>query len=151
MVPPGGSDLYGASQEMSVVRVVGIKMNCPSELVCANKPGWSPTEMVAPWMGFLVVASITVPDAAGETYVVVSMQPLSEMSSARPTTCRLLLMCGLTVTLRGRTEAPDGAVGAQFLSARGANPGAHHGPLQRLLGDAASVMTSTQANHGSLQ
>jgi hypothetical protein len=28
----------------------------------------------------LVVASITVPDAAGETYVVISMQPLSAMS-----------------------------------------------------------------------
>jgi hypothetical protein len=39
------------------------------------------------------------------------------------------------VKLRGRTEAPDhGAEGAQFLSARGANPEAPHGPLQRLLG-----------------
>jgi hypothetical protein len=41
--------------------------------------------MVAPWMGFLEVASITVPDAAGETYVVVSMQPLSEIRSGRAT------------------------------------------------------------------
>ena len=41
--------------------------------------------------------------------------------------------CGLTVKLRGRTEAPGrGAEGAQFLSARGAKPQAHHGPLQRL-------------------
>jgi hypothetical protein len=41
----------------------------------------------------------------------------------------------LTVKLRGRTEAPaNGAEGAQFPSARGANPEAHHGPLQRLLG-----------------
>jgi hypothetical protein len=41
----------------------------------------------------------------------------------------------LTVKLRGRTEAPDqGAEGAQFLSARGAKPKVHHGPLQRLLG-----------------
>ena len=39
--------------------------------------------------------------------------------------------------LRGRTEAPDGAEGAQFLSARGANQEALHGPLQRLLEDAA--------------
>src|SRR5579859_4155768 len=39
----------------------------------------------------------------------------------------------LTVKLRGRAEAPDGAEGAQFLSARGAKPQAHHGPLQRLL------------------
>jgi hypothetical protein len=39
----------------------------------------------------------------------------------------------LTVKLRGRPEAPDGAAGAQFLSARGAYPQAHHGPLQRLL------------------
>ena len=43
-------------------------------------------------------------------------------------------MRALTVKLRGRTEAPDyGAEGAQFLSARGAQPQAHHGPLQRLL------------------
>jgi len=43
--------------------------------------------------------------------------------------------CGhLTVKLRGRIEAPDhGAEGAQFPSARGANPEAPHGPLQRLL------------------
>src|ERR1700730_9291496 len=36
----------------------------------------------------------------------------------------------LTVKLRGRTQAPHGAEGAQFLSARGAKPKAHHGPLQ---------------------
>jgi len=43
-------------------------------------------------------------------------------------------MWPLTVKLRGRTEAPAlGAEGAQFLSARGAKPQAHHGPLQRLL------------------
>ena len=41
--------------------------------------------------------------------------------------------CALTVKLRGRAEAPDGAEGAQFPSARGAKPQAHHGPLQRLL------------------
>ena len=36
--------------------------------------------------------------------------------------------------LRGRAEAPAiGAEGAQFLSARGANQEAPHGPLQRLL------------------
>ena len=35
--------------------------------------------------------------------------------------------------LRGRAEAPHGAEGAQFLSARGAKPQARHGPLQRLL------------------
>ena len=41
----------------------------------------------------------------------------------------------LTVKLRGRTEVPGhGAEGAQFLSARGAKPQAHHGTLQRLLG-----------------
>jgi hypothetical protein len=39
----------------------------------------------------------------------------------------------LTVKLRGRTEAPHGAEGAQSLSARDAKPQAHHGPLQRLL------------------
>ena len=42
---------------------------------------------------------------------------------------------GLTVKLRGRVEAPaHGAEGAQSLGARGADPEAHHGPLQRLLG-----------------
>jgi hypothetical protein len=47
----------------------------------------------------------------------------------------------LTVKLRGRTETPAlGAEGAQFLSARGAKPQAHHGPLQRLLdGDALAI------------
>jgi hypothetical protein len=40
----------------------------------------------------------------------------------------------LTVKLRGRPEAAaHGAEGAQSLSARGANPEARHGPLQRLL------------------
>src|SRR5579862_1822919 len=43
--------------------------------------------------------------------------------------------CGLTVKLRGRTEAPAlGAEGAQALRAQGDNPEAPHGPLQRLLG-----------------
>jgi hypothetical protein len=36
-------------------------------------------------MGFFETASITVPDAAGETYVVVSMQPLSDMRNGRAT------------------------------------------------------------------
>jgi hypothetical protein len=36
--------------------------------------------------------------------------------------------CPLTVKLRGRTEAPHGAEGAQSLSARGAKPQAYHGP-----------------------
>jgi hypothetical protein len=39
----------------------------------------------------------------------------------------------LTVKLRGRTTTPDSAEGAQFLSARGAKPKIHHGPLLRLL------------------
>src|SRR5215467_11511227 len=43
--------------------------------------------------------------------------------------------CRLTVKLTGRAEAPDSAEGAQFLSARGAKPKAHYGPLQRLLDD----------------
>jgi hypothetical protein len=34
-------------------------------------------------MGFLVAASTTVPDAEGETYVVISMQPLSNVRSER--------------------------------------------------------------------
>ena len=44
-----------------------------------------------------------------------------------------LLLRTLTVKLRGCAEAPDGAEGAQFPSARGANQEALHGPLQRLL------------------
>jgi hypothetical protein len=45
-----------------------------------------------------------------------------------------LLPAKPTVKLSGRAEAPAiGAEGAQFLSARGDNPEAHHGPLQRLL------------------
>jgi len=50
-----------------------------------------------------------------------------ERQSHRPSNRRL------TVKLRGRAEAPDGAEGAQFLSARGDSPEAPHGPLQRLL------------------
>jgi hypothetical protein len=41
--------------------------------------------------------------------------------------------CRHLTKLRGRAEVPNGAEGAQFLSARGAKPQAHHGPLQRLL------------------
>jgi hypothetical protein len=48
----------------------------------------------------------------------------------------------LTVKLRGRAEAPDGAEGAQSLSARGAKPQAHHGPLQRLLEDLTRALIS---------
>ena len=49
----------------------------------------------------------------------------------------------LTYELRGRTEAPAiGAEGAQYLSARGANPEASHGPLQRWLGVAAEIIAS---------
>ena len=39
----------------------------------------------------------------------------------------------LTVKLRGRAEAPHGAEGAQFPSARGDNPEAQHGPLQAVV------------------
>src|SRR5439155_20446537 len=59
-------------------------------------------------------------------------------------THRLLYSCGfkfaerhssrlLTGKLRGRAPTAKSAEGAQFLSARGAKPQAHHGPLQRLL------------------
>ena len=40
----------------------------------------------------------------------------------------------LTVKVRGRAEAHDGAEGAQFPSARGAKQITRHGPLQRLFG-----------------
>jgi len=54
----------------------------------------------------------------------------------------------LTVKLRGRTATPDGAEGAQFPSARGAKPQAHHGPLQRLLeGITSSVPTKPMLHH----
>jgi hypothetical protein len=53
----------------------------------------------------------------------------------------------LTVKLRGRAPTADGAEGAQSLSARGAKPQAHHGPLQRLLeGTFITASTSTQAS-----
>jgi hypothetical protein len=48
--------------------------------------------------------------------------------------------CNLTAKLRARTTTPDGAEGAQSLSARGTKPQAHHGPLQRLLG---GIITGT--------
>src|SRR5882757_11044062 len=59
----------------------------------------------------------------------------SDPSAARTVKRKAGARCirNLTVKLRGRTEAPDGAAGAQSLSARGANQTTHHGPLQRLL------------------
>jgi hypothetical protein len=51
------------------------------------------------------------------------------------------------VKLRGRTEAPDGAEGAQFPSARGAKPQAHHGPLQRLLDRRIKTYALTSIHH----
>src|SRR5580658_1561195 len=48
-------------------------------------------------MGFCEAASITVPDTEGETYVVVSMQPLSEIRNGRATAYRHVLICDLTV------------------------------------------------------
>src|SRR5271170_5553060 len=49
------------------------------------------------------------------------------------TPSRRVLVCRLTNELRGRAEAPHGALGAQFFSARGAKPITHHGPFQRML------------------
>ena len=37
---------------------------------------------------------MTVPDAEGETYVVISMQPLSDMTNGSTATHRQLFMCG---------------------------------------------------------
>ena len=88
-----------------MVRVVGSKKNLPSESVCANKPGWLSTEMVAPRMGLLEAASTTVPDAAGETYVVISMQPLSDIRSGRAALYRHFLMRRLTVKLGAGTRS----------------------------------------------
>jgi hypothetical protein len=53
-------------------------------------------------MGFLVAASTTVPDAEGATYVVISMQPLSDIRSERDSMWRNLLMCVLTVKSSGQ-------------------------------------------------
>src|SRR5215469_11212514 len=146
MVPPGGSDLYGESTKICVLRVVGTKTNCPSEFVCANRPGWSSTEMVAPWMGFLEVASITVPDAPGETYVVISMQPLNEITSGRATVCRHLPMCGLTVKLSGRPEVLRARQSVFALRASEApSLTTSHGPLQRLLGRSGNPPTGTSS------
>src|ERR1700683_8489 len=50
-------------------------------------------------MGFVVAASPTVPDAEGETYVVISMQPLSDIRNERDSVWRHLVMCGLTMRL----------------------------------------------------
>jgi hypothetical protein len=55
----------------------------------------------------------------------------------------------LTVKLRGRAEAPDGAEGAQFLSARGAKPQAHHGPLERLLDGRPGITASFGTKSGN--
>ena len=49
--------------------------------------------------------------------------------------------------LRGRTEARAlGVEGAQCLSARGAKPGASHGPLQRLLDATVETRFSSRAS-----
>src|SRR3984885_1283261 len=56
-------------------------------------------------MGFCEAASITVPDTEGETYVVVSMQPLSEIRNGRATAYRHVLICALTVKVSGRAKA----------------------------------------------
>jgi hypothetical protein len=59
-------------------------------------------------MGFLDAASTTIPDAEGETYVVISMQALSDIRKGSDTVYRHLFMCGLIVKSRGRPEAPGG-------------------------------------------
>ena len=55
-------------------------------------------------MGFLETASITVPDAEGETYVVISMQPPSDIRTESATVCRHFPMRGLTEKMQGRPE-----------------------------------------------
>ncbi len=54
----------------------------------------------------------------------------------------------LTVKLRGRTTTAESAEGAQSLSARGANPEASHGPLQRLLGACIEPSLAKQPRSG---
>jgi hypothetical protein len=87
-------------------------------------------------MGFVVAASTTVPDAEGETYVVISMQPLSDIRNERDSVWRHLVMCGLTVKLRGRAQAPNQSRGCTLSSRARGDTTEHHGPLQRLLGGA---------------
>jgi len=64
-----------------------------------------------------------------------------------------ILLRTLTVKLRGRVTTPDGAEGAQSLSARGAKPLTHHGPLQRLLGaiGSASKKPVIRRRHGLVE
>jgi hypothetical protein len=81
-------------------------------------------------MGFSEAASITVPDAEGETYVVISMQPLSDIRNGRATAYRHCLMCGLTVKLRGRAQAPDWSRGRTLFFRAHGDTTEHHGPLQ---------------------
>ena len=74
-------------------------------------------------MGFCEAASITVPDTESETYVVISMQPLSEIRNGRATAYRHLLICDLTVKRSARAKAHPAP----------AAPTALPGPLQGLL------------------
>src|SRR4029077_16505167 len=98
-------------------------------------------------MGFLEAASITVPDAEGERYVVISMQPLSDIRNGRATVYRHFLMCGLTVKLRGRTTTADRGRGPPLSSgSRGPKQTTHHGPLQRLL-EFAHIEATARARH----
>src|SRR5512137_2784243 len=58
----------------------------------------------------------------------------------------------LTVKLRGRTEAPDQRRGCTISSsARGAKQTTHHGPLQRLLGCAASTVIALLCTTGCVR
>src|SRR5580658_1943423 len=93
-------------------------------------------------MGFVVAASTTVPDAEGETYVVISMQPLSDIRNERDSVWRHLVMCGLTVKLRGRPEALDWSRGRTLFPRARGDTTEHHGPLQRWLGLRLPSMTS---------
>jgi hypothetical protein len=59
------------------------------------------------------------------------------------TTPRRTLMCALTVKLSGRPRRPDKSRRRTlFPSARGAQPQARHGPLQRLLGGSRSIVAT---------
>ena len=95
------------------------------------------------------------PEAHGDTamcaespqaFLVAERGPPSQRDRAPYTLAQRVPCCRLTVKLRGRTTTPDERRGRTLSpGARGAEPQAHHGPLQRLLeGERASAIIAHQ-------
>jgi hypothetical protein len=100
-----------------------------------NQPRKSRNDLSFTPVGVSMPVGADVSSDQGQSHLSRSMQNYLRRLSLRP----------LTVKLRGRTEALDQRRG-RILSfrARGAQPQAHHGPLQRLLG-ARCAMTRPSA------